>query len=140
MISERDMFACNMRKNGDAYARIGRYLGVSTGRANKIVKQAQRRIDEDNANEKPWTYGLSVRSKNILLINGFKCQQDIIEFFKSGGNMAKLPDCGPVTEKEVMAWMGMDKKQKKGRKKASQESIDRAIAFLQRYGYEVNKK
>lgn len=65
--------------------------------------------------------GLSTRSANGLLLNGFNTKEDVVAAIESGIFHARnIPGLGVKGLKEIMDWVGLDWEEKDGRVNSSE--------------------
>ena len=102
--TERDLAIYEARERGETYRAIGRAHGIGGYRASQIWDKETRRRKYISENPDSFmAMGLSERTKNCLLNDGFKTPSDVRQWLAGSGTVEELrqiPNFGAISAME----------------------------------------
>jgi len=106
---ERYQLALSMRRAGHRLREIGDRLGVSAARARGMVIEAERMETQarDNPAREEALRHMDVRAWNLLVAfcDGGDVSPVLIRQALHSGTLSRLPNLGPVSERQIAAWL-----------------------------------
>lgn len=111
-LTDRQKMVLALRAEGGTFGKIGHILGVCSGRAAQIYKNAiwRKKQIEDLANNPDSMFGLSCRAANILYNNDIKTRPQVVAALETGRlafpEWKKVRNLGKKTYKEICKWVG----------------------------------
>lgn len=98
-LTERQLLALQMRRDGKKLHEIGEALGISTTRARQLIERA--RFIEDQSD---WAEGLPSRYVAALVARGITSRA-AVEASVNDGSLARLPGIGKECYATIIEWL-----------------------------------
>lgn len=98
-LTDRQLRALEMRREGRKLREIAEALGITTSRARQLIERAEL-IEQQSA----WAEGLPSRYVTALLARGFS-SRDQLEAAVTDGSLARVPGIGPKCYDTVCEWL-----------------------------------
>jgi hypothetical protein len=98
-LTERQLLALQMRRDGKKLHEIGGALGISTTRARQLIERAQF-IESQSE----WAEGLPSRYVTALVSRGITSRA-AVETAVADGSLARLPGVGKECYSTIIAWL-----------------------------------
>lgn len=98
-LTERQLRALEMRRNGQKLREIGATLGITTSRARQLIERAQL-IEQQSV----WAEGLPSRYVTALLARGINTR-DRLEASVADGSLARMHGIGPKCYETIVGWL-----------------------------------
>jgi DNA-directed RNA polymerase alpha subunit len=111
LLNERQLKALELREKGFTFAAIGKELNVGVEGARGLVTKAKRIL---NSSPNDWPE-LSVRTQNVLKVEGLHTKEQIVDAIKTGKLTPKkrgyflgdIPNYGKKSHQEVCDWLNI---------------------------------
>jgi hypothetical protein len=99
-LTDRQMRALQMRRDGMKLREIAAALQITTSRARQLIERAK--LIEDQAS---WAEGLPSRYVTVLLSRGFAGRAQL-ESAVADGSLSRMPGIGTKCYEVIVAWLG----------------------------------
>lgn len=140
-IDERRKLILSERERGVTFTELAARLNLSKCRVGQLYASAVKKREYEKTIDSGSSVFLSRRAAASLWrfhIDHISQREAIDRYLNSMKNRKDRK--GKETLNEVRKWVGLPELGPVPRKPASKESIEKAVKFLERYGYEVKKQ
>jgi len=123
----------SLKSDGLSNSKIAKIIGVSPDRIRQLIAKHGKQIKQECG----WSAGLKRITANLLERNGYQSRKEVYLSFKTK-QLMKDARIGPATYNEIATWLG--EPEKEIYKAPPDYTVETAIKFLNKQGYEVKKR